>query len=142
MTKEQAETAVTISALVTTGMFAYRKITEPEAPAAASSNPKLLEDYASIVGAAPLIGWGQFLRGAGSAFITIAIIGAVSPSVGGGFAVLVGSAAFLGNIVAIRKDLASTGYQESLAAGEAIRVASGEVKPGHAPTSGQPLRKG
>ncbi len=138
MTKEQAETAITLSALVTTGMFAYRKVTEPEAPESVTTNPGVAETYRSLVGAAPPISWGAFLKGAGAAYIAIAIMGAISPPLGGGFAILTGTAAFLGNIVAVRKDLASTGYQEALAAGEAARLASGEVK--HAPTKGAPLR--
>lgn len=146
MTKEQAETAITLSALVTTGMFAYRKVTEPAAPESAQTNPGVAQTYRSLVGAAPPISWGAFLKGAGSAYIAMAIMAAVSPPLGGGFAILTGTVAFFGNIVAVRKDLASTGLQENLAAGEAARVQSGEVSPGantyqHAPTSGVPLRK-
>jgi hypothetical protein len=138
LTKEQAETAITLSALVTTGLFAYRKVTEPEAPESVSTHPGVAETYRSLVGAAPPVSWGQFLKAAGAAYIAMAIIGAISPPLGGGFAILTGTTAFLGNIIAVRKDLASTGYQEALAAGEAARIASGEVK--HAPTSGAPVR--
>jgi hypothetical protein len=119
MTADQSQTAITLSALVTTGMFAYRKVTEPEVKEATQAEPGFVQDYQSIFGAGPPIGWGQFLKGAGSLFIVLAIMGAASPDLGGGFAVLIGTSAALGNAIAVRRDL-QAGGQEQIAKSEAV----------------------
>lgn len=114
MNNEQAENAVTISALVTTGIFAYRKAVEPgiapvrqlrEQGLGGVRAQNLAQDYKSVFGAAPPIEWGQWLKAAGSMFIIISIAASASPDIGGALAVLVGTSAVIGNGVAVFTDL-------------------------------------
>lgn len=107
MNSEQAETAITISALVTTGIFTIRKLTESGIDRSNVSvpEPKLIEDYQKVFGASPPLEWGQFVKAAGSMYIALAIIGAISPDIGGSAAVLIATAAVITNGGALAKDL-------------------------------------
>lgn len=114
MNSEQAENAVTLSALVTTGMFAYRRAVEPgiapvralrEAGHGGKRAQNIAADYKSVFGAAPPIEWGQFLKAAGVLFIGLSIVTAASPEIGGSAAVLIGTTAVLGNGIAVMRDL-------------------------------------
>lgn len=101
--KEGAQTAVTISALLTGGFYTIRKVTEKESAIAQSKNAT--EQFKALFGQAPLLDWGQFVKAWGALYLTLAIIAAASPAVGGGFAVLVGASSVLGNLPAVRQDL-------------------------------------
>jgi hypothetical protein len=106
VTSEQAQTAVTLSALVTVGTFAYRKTVEPGLEREQlNANPSLGADYAKVFGAGPPLEWGQFLKAVGVLYIALAIMTAASPDIGGAFAILVGTGVVLTNGVAISKDL-------------------------------------
>lgn len=109
MTGEQSENAITLSALVVGGMFAYRKAVEPNATEFKKEypEPSVLADYKSVFGAAPPIGWAQWLKAVGSLYIGISIVGAMSPQVGGSLAILVGTSAVIGQGLAVAHDLKS-----------------------------------
>lgn len=135
MNVEQSENAITLSALVTTGVYAYRKAVEPgiaparllrEAGKGGKHSQTIASDYQSIFGAAPPIEWGQFLKAAGSMFIIISIIGAASPQVGGSLAALIGTTAVLGNGVAVMRDLKASEVTPEKVREAAVK--SGEIR--------------
>lgn len=138
LTKEQAETAITLSALVTVGLFSYRKIVEPEVKEETAKKAGFVNDYKAVFGTAPPISWGQYLKAAGSLYIVLAILGAASPPLGGGLAILVGTTAAFGNLKAVEEDLHRTG-QEQIGASQAV-TDFGKGSTGQPPTSGHVLR--
>jgi len=78
MSKQGAQSAVSISAFVVAAIFAYRKLTE-----SSSSTP------------VPSV--GHFVLGFGFAYTTLAIVAQAAPELGGMFAVLVGAGDLLAN---------------------------------------------
>lgn len=106
MDKDQAETAITISALTTFGVFAIRKTIEPGIVRSETAQPpSVLSDYVKLFGASPPLEWGQFLKAAGSLYIVLSILGAASPEIGGGAAILIGTVSVITNGVAVMNDL-------------------------------------
>lgn len=113
MNTEQSENAITVSALVVTGIFAYRRAVEPvpnfnrlvmEGKGGVRSQ-NLAKDYKSLFGAAPPVEWGQFLKAAGSLYIALSVIGQINPDIGGAAAILIGTSAVIGNGIAVMNDL-------------------------------------
>jgi hypothetical protein len=106
MTQAQAETAVTTSALVCGGMYAYRKVTEHvkgATPAAAKPTPK--STAAGVIGVGELLPAGTWLTGAGVTFITLSILTSINGNFGGSLAILVATGAILGNGQAVIADV-------------------------------------
>jgi hypothetical protein len=148
MNQEQAENAVTLSALVTGGIFAYRKAVEPGIKSAgvrraegkggvASQN--LIKDYKSLFGAAPPIEWGQWLKAAGVLYISLSIIAAASPEIGGYMAILVGTSAVIGNGIAVTNDLKAEPGESTAERAANTKTASGATVGQQAIKSGSDL---
>jgi len=110
MTKEQAETTITLSALVTSGIYFYRRLVEGESNTAQSKHAA--ETTARALGSGPVLPLGQWIPAAGVTFLGLALLGAASPSVGGAAALLVGTGAVLGNGVALMADLNASQPQQ------------------------------
>lgn len=106
MTQTQGENAITLSALVTAGVYFYRRAVEGESGAPSSKH--VVETYTRAFGSGPVLPLGQWLPAAGAVFIGLALLGAASPKVGGTAAVLVATGAALGNGVALQRDLKGT----------------------------------
>lgn len=97
MTRQGAERAVTVSALVVFGVYFYRLLTEGHS----SSGGGLLE--LGGVGAPPNI--GRFITGWGFAFFVLAIITEAAPGLGGSLAILVATGDVLGNAQQVAHDV-------------------------------------
>jgi hypothetical protein len=104
MNQSQGETAVTTSALICTGLYAYRKTTEKitgaptlskngGAPLAKGLKPSV----EGVLGVGELLPLGQWATGMALTFIGLSIATSVNPKFGGSFAVLVAVGAILGN---------------------------------------------
>jgi hypothetical protein len=104
----QGETAVTTSALVVTGLYAYRKATEGETkPPTPGKTSKGVKSYAEApLGLGELAPLGEWATGMGFTFILLSIVTSVNPGFGGSFAILVATGAVLTNGKAVLKDLA------------------------------------
>ena len=103
MTSSQAETAVTGSALLTGGTYILRKLIEEEAAGAPSAS--LTETAGRALTGGELLPLHQWLPLMGFAYITIALVAAGSPTVGGSLALLLATTAVLGNGAPLLKDL-------------------------------------
>jgi hypothetical protein len=104
MTSQQAEAAVTISALISGSAYAIRNLVEGEG-ATAKKSTSLSETATRAVGSGKVLPLGQWLPAMGFSYIAIAIIAAGSPDVGGSLAILIGATSFLGNGVAALNDI-------------------------------------
>jgi hypothetical protein len=93
MTVDQAQSAVSVSAVVVAGVYGYRKLVE--------SDPK----------AAPT---AHFVIGFGFVFITLALVAQAAPSLGGMLAILIAGGDLLTNGIALTNDL--TGALKATAA--------------------------
>lgn len=82
MTSAGAEKAITVSALLVAGVYAYRRLTEGSAPATGSKTAQLLGQ-----GSPPSI--GTFITAWGLVYLFISVAASAAPSFGGSFAVLV-----------------------------------------------------
>jgi hypothetical protein len=139
MNEQQAETAITLSLLVTGGLYTYRKLTEPEV--GEGTSPAIAEQYKSVFGAAPLIGWAEWIKAAGVLYIGLAIIGAASPTIGGTAAILVGATAAFGNWEAVQTDLKlSTIEKKPDAPNAGGQGAAGAVTPAPGPAYYEPAK--
>lgn len=94
MTRQGAERAVVVSALVVAATYGYRLVTEGHA----SKGGSLVG-----VGAPPNI--GRFVTGWGFAFLVIAIITEASPPFGGSLAILVATGDVLANAGQVATDV-------------------------------------
>jgi hypothetical protein len=83
MNESQAQTAVSVSAVLVAGMYAYRKLTESKSSSST----------------------GHFVIGYAFTFLTLAVIAQAAPAVGGTLAVLVATGDLLTNGTALFKDL-------------------------------------
>jgi hypothetical protein len=83
MNQQQAQTAVSVSAVLVAGMYAYRKLTESK----------------------PSSSTGHFVIGYGFTFLTLSVLAQAAPALGGMFAVLVATGDVLVNGQALFKDL-------------------------------------
>lgn len=122
MNQQQAETAVTASALVVGGIYVYRRLSETDVQLTNAHGLRLKQ----LAGNGPVMPAGPFIVGWGFTFLVISIMAQASPSLGGNFAILVAAGAVLGNGVAVSKDL-----QKRLGAGQ---TAKGGAQSG--PTTG------
>lgn len=88
MNESQAQTAVSISALIVAGTYGYRRLVEPQK------------------GTAPPT--AHFVIGFGFTYIVLAVIAEAAPPVGGMFAILIAVGDFLANGASLLSDLTGT----------------------------------
>jgi hypothetical protein len=109
MTSAQGETAVTTSALVVTGLYAYRKATETITKAPKAQTGPFKAGFGSYVeaplGVHELAPLGAWATGMGFTFIALSILTSINASFGGSFAILIATGAVLGNGKAVLEDL-------------------------------------
>jgi hypothetical protein len=101
MTDAAAERAITVSAMVVAGIYAYRRITETPGPSSGSLGRALFADFGKS-GPAPA---AQFITAWGFTFLALAVVASVSPGLGASFAILVAVADALGNLDSLAKDV-------------------------------------
>jgi hypothetical protein len=89
MSRATAERWVVISAVVTLGIYAYRRLAG--APAAPGG-------LANIINQKPPVKLGQFTTAWGFTYLIIAVMAEAAPGLGGGFAILVMTGDLLANI--------------------------------------------
>lgn len=104
MSKQGAERAVTISALVVFGVYFYRHLTEGTSFASTPSNcPVPKSNSGSVTKVEQFLGFGtaanlgQFITAWGFTFFVISMMAQAAPGLGGAFAILVMTADLLGN---------------------------------------------
>lgn len=100
MTKEQAETAITASALIVGGIYGYRKLIEPAIGTQPSQGT--VKDIAGLGQIPPI---GRFVTGWGVTFLILSLLAQVSPGLGGSLAILVTTGDVLTNGQALAKDI-------------------------------------
>jgi hypothetical protein len=88
MSPASAERWVVISAALVAGIYAYRRIAEPTAPASG------VKSFAGEGSPPPLGSWATAW---GVTFLGVSIMAAVAPGLGGAFAILIAAVDFLGN---------------------------------------------
>jgi hypothetical protein len=88
MSPASAERWVVISAALVAGIYAYRRIAEPTAPATG------VRSFAGEGSPPPLGSWATAW---GVTFLGVSIMAAVAPGLGGAFAILIAAVDFLGN---------------------------------------------
>lgn len=99
MDQTGAEKAITTSALVVIGVYAYRRFTEPSTASGASVK--------SLAGVGPPPTLGVFATGWTFVFLACSIMAEIDPGLGGGFAVLIATSDFLTNGQQIFTDVSS-----------------------------------
>jgi hypothetical protein len=90
-----AERWVTTSALVVAAVYAYRRLTESAQPGTAKN----------VIGVGTPVPLGQFATAWGFTFLVVAVMAQASPELGGGFAVLIGTADLLTNSASVFGDV-------------------------------------
>jgi hypothetical protein len=118
MDRAGAQRAVTISAVIVVGVYAYRRLTET----ASSGSLK------NIVGIGNPVPLGQFMTAWGFTFLMCALMAEADPGLGGSFAILIATGDLLTNTAAITSDV---GKQEgtSKAPGEGTSNPVGTTQP-------------
>ena len=99
MSRAGAEQAVTISALIVAGVYAYRVLTEGSGNAPAGGAVKQLAGEGSPPD------FGVFITAWGATFLVISMLASAAPGLGGSFALLVASADLLNNVQKVKKDI-------------------------------------
>lgn len=108
MSKEGAEKAITISALIVFGVYFYRHLTEgtsATATASGSSTTGTTSKVGQFLGLGTPANIGQFVTAWGFTFFILSIIGSAAPGLGGSFAILVAATDLLGNGYQISHDV-------------------------------------
>lgn len=98
MTSEGAERAITISALVVAGVYAYRRLNEP----ASTQTSGRLAQLAGKGAPPPL---GVFITAWGFTFLMLSVVASAAPGLGGSMAILVALGDILSNGQQIAKDV-------------------------------------
>lgn len=117
----QAENAVTISALVTGGMYAYRYFTEGPSKASELSKEGYIEKYKAFYGSGVVLPLGQWIPAAAITYFVLAVMAEASPQIGASAAVLVGAGSFTGNFLAVKRDVG----KETKSGGKETKLPSG-----------------
>jgi hypothetical protein len=135
MSRDAAERWVVIAAMVTLGIYAYRRLAEPTA------SPSSLRNVAGKGGPAPL---GQFMIAWGFVFLVVSAMATVAPGVGGPFAALLATADFLNNGQAVFADI-TRAQKTGLAGGgtglaQSILGATSTTAPSTSGGSTQPVK--
>lgn len=115
MSKQGAERAVVISALVVFGIYFYRHLTEGTAKTTTSSNcPSSVTGQGSggsVSGVGQLIGFGtpanvgKFITAWGFVFFVLSIVTEAAPGLGGAFAILAATGDILANTCQVTHDI-------------------------------------
>lgn len=100
MNHADAQRAITVSAVVVAGVYAYRRLTET----AQSGSLK------NIIGLGNPVPLGQWMTAWGFTFLVIALMGEADPGLGGSFAILVATGDLLANTASLTTDV---GKQET-----------------------------
>jgi hypothetical protein len=118
MSPASAERWVVISAALVAGIYAYRRIAEPTAPATG------VRSFAGEGSPPPLGSWATAW---GVTFLGVSIMAAVAPGLGGAFAILIAAVDFLGNAQNLFHDigLGAAGQLTGGGQGLAQQVVSG-----------------
>jgi hypothetical protein len=118
MSPASAERWVVISAALVAGIYAYRRIAEPTAPATG------VRSFAGEGSPPPLGSWATAW---GVTFLGVSIMAAVAPGLGGTFAILIAAVDFLGNAQNLFHDigLGAAGQLTGGGQGLAQQVVSG-----------------
>lgn len=95
MTSTSADQAVVISALIVSGTYFYRKLTEPAIPAKSGNQ-------VTNLGQVPL---ARFIVGFGVSFFGISVLASLSPDFGGTMAILLATGTLLTNGLALSADV-------------------------------------
>ena len=107
MTKASAEQAVTVSALLVGGIWAYRKVIEP-ATSQAGKNTASSSQLLKVIGAEPTpANAAQFAVGFGFTYMTLATVATFAPDVAGWLAILVAAGDLLINGASVFTDISS-----------------------------------
>lgn len=118
MTSEDSDTAVITSALVMSGMYLYRRLTEQIGEKDKRKPDSAKSVAEGVLGRGELLPTGTWVVGMGVTFIFISILNSASPNAGGYAAILVATTSFLANGEALFEDL-KTSSKSSLAKSEA-----------------------
>lgn len=109
MTDQGSEQAVVVSAVIVSGIYFYRKLTDPAlgravaGPLEGSGGRAVGALFGSRTGAvAPL---GRWLLGFSVSFMIIAVLAAIDPGLGGWLAILLATGSVLTNGMAIATDI-------------------------------------
>jgi hypothetical protein len=97
MSRSTAERWVVISAIVTLGIYAYRRL---------AGDPAQPGKLANIVSQKPPVPLGQFATAWGFTYLIIAVMAEAAPGLGGGFAILVMTSDLLANAGSLLSEVA------------------------------------
>ena len=134
MTADTAERWVVVSAALVAGIYAYRRIAEPTAPATGVGS------FAGEGSPPPLGSWATAW---GITFLGVAIMASVAPGLGGAFAALIATVDFLGNAQNLFKDIGQgaagqlTGGGQGLAEQVIIGGAGASASAGNSTSQGK-----
>jgi hypothetical protein len=123
MTRDGAERALVVSALVVAGTYAYRLVTEGHSSKGGSLTG---------LGAPPNV--GRFVTGWGFAFLVLAIITEASPPFGGALSILVASGDVLANFGQVAADVSQKTSGQKAPAAPAVAAVPPQATPTHGPT--------
>lgn len=98
MTREGSETAIVTSALVMTGVYTYRRLTESSSESGKQSKLSAKSTVEGMVGRGELLPTGAWVIGMGVSFIAISILGSASPNAGGYGAILLATSRSLATV--------------------------------------------
>lgn len=124
MTDQGAERAITASAAIVMGVYAYRRITEGASPTPSKGTTKVKQLAGE--GTPPPV--GKFVTAWGFLFLSISVVAQVSPGLGGSFAILIAVSDLLSNTQSVLADIGKAqanagkggGKQPGSVAGSAI----------------------
>jgi hypothetical protein len=97
VTKAGAEKAVIISALVTAGVYTYRRLSE--------DTTSVSKGVSALFNVGAPAAFGEFVTAWGFSFFVIALIASAAPTLGGSFAILVLVGDLLANGQAVSSDV-------------------------------------
>lgn len=101
MNQQQAETAVTGSALVVGAIYLFRRFSEVDVQLTNAHGLRLKQ----LAGVGPVLPAGTFIVGWGFTFLVLSLVAQIKPTIGGNFSILVALGSVLGNGEAVFSDL-------------------------------------
>lgn len=123
MDRNGAQRAITVSAVIVGGVYAYRRLTET----AQKGN------LSNIVGLGNPVPLGQFMTAWGFTFLICALMAEADPGLGGSFAILIATGDLLANTASVVKDV---GKQESTTTKANSTPNTGSITPSGAQQAG------
>lgn len=103
MTVEEAQGAVTLSALVVAGVYGYRRLAEGNTNQASTLTSKTAAKQLAGLGGTPAA--SHFVVGFGVVYILLSIVAQAAPTLGGLMAILIAVGDLLTNGVQVTKDI-------------------------------------